>query len=155
MNDPLDPLLDRWRKAPPPMPGSIAPEVWRRIALAEENDPVAPTLWERIEAAFRQPAFAATFIAACTLCGLFLAELRVSHQQAQRNVQIVQSYLRLIDPLIDNHPADQTVAASFRQSTAFSPSSSSACAAASPHTAPGTPGAHRPTTNSPTTSTPG
>jgi len=115
MNDPLDPLLDRWRKAPPPMPGSIAPEVWRRIALAEENDPVAPTLWERIEAAFRQPAFAATFIAACTLCGLFLAELRVSHQQAKRNVQIVQSYLRLIDPLIDNHPADQTVAASFRQ----------------------------------------
>lgn len=115
MNDPLDPLLDRWRKTPPPMPGSIAPEVWRRIAIAEESEPDAPSLWARIEAAFRQPAFAATFIAACTLCGLFLAEVRVSHRQAERNVQIVQSYLRLIDPLIDNNASTQTVAASFRQ----------------------------------------
>jgi len=110
-SDPLDPLLDRWRHAPPPMPGHLAPEVWRRIAAAE-CAPDEPGLWERIEAAFRQPAFALTFVAACTLCGLFLAEVRVSRLQAERNTQIVQSYLQLIDPLIDHNPHTQTVAVS-------------------------------------------
>jgi hypothetical protein len=35
------------------------------------------------------------------LLGLFLAEVRLSRLHAERGVQIAQSYLRLIDPLMD------------------------------------------------------
>jgi hypothetical protein len=35
------------------------------------------------------------------LLGLFLAEVRLSRLHAERSVQLAQSYLRLIDPLID------------------------------------------------------
>lgn len=75
--------------------------MWRRIAAAE-----ASTLelgWiDRIEVAFRRPSFACTFVAACTLFGLFLAEIQVSRQQAQRNVQLAQAYIQLIDPLLES-----------------------------------------------------
>ncbi|HEU5080119.1 MAG TPA: hypothetical protein VFT72_12975 [Opitutaceae bacterium] len=99
--DPLDPLLDRWREVAMPKLSSEAlnHEVWRRIADAEiAENPL--TIWGRIENAFSRPSFAAAFVAACTLFGLFLAELRVSHLQAQRNVQLAQAYIRLIDPLL-------------------------------------------------------
>jgi hypothetical protein len=98
--DPLDPLLDRWRDAPPPLADHLAPEVWRRIA-AEEDPLPRPGRLVRIEEAFARPSFAVAFVAACTLLGLFLAEVRVSHLQAERNTQLVQSYLQLIDPLLE------------------------------------------------------
>ena len=41
------------------------------------------------------------FIAACMLLGLFLAEVRLARLHAERGTQIAQSYLRLIDPLLD------------------------------------------------------
>jgi hypothetical protein len=100
--DPLDPLLSRWSTAQPPAPSSeiLANEVWRRIAdseaIAEDHSP-----WRRLEAVFSRPSFAACFVAACTLFGLFLAEVRMSHIQAQRNVQLAQAYIRLIDPLLE------------------------------------------------------
>jgi len=40
------------------------------------------------------------FVASCALLGLFLAEVRVNHQQRERSTQIVRSYLQLIDPLL-------------------------------------------------------
>ena len=96
--DPLDSLLDRWREAPPPSSESLAPEVWKRIAETE----VAPkTGWfGRIVLEFSRPAFAVTFAAACVLLGLFLAEVRISRLQKERNTQLAKSYLRLIDPLL-------------------------------------------------------
>ena len=97
-NDPLDPLLERWRGAVPPPPGSLAPEVWRRIAVAERPAPVGALA--RIEVAFTRPAFVVAFVAACVLLGLFTAQLRVSRLQAERNTQLARSYLHLIDPLL-------------------------------------------------------
>jgi len=97
--DPLDHLLERWRDAPPPTPGGLAPEVWRRIA-AEEALP-RPGLLARIEAAFARPSFAAAFVTACVLFGLFAAEVRLSRLQAEHNAQLTKSYLHLIDPLLD------------------------------------------------------
>ena len=99
--DPLDPLLDRWRsvRAPEPAGDGLSGEVWRRIADAEICA-VQPNVIAQIEAVFRRPSFAFTFVAACTLFGLFLAEIRVSRQQAQRNVQLAQAYIQLIDPLL-------------------------------------------------------
>lgn len=99
--DPLDSLLDRWRavRAPEPAREALTREVWRRIADAEVSG-LEPGLLAQVEAVFRRPSFAFTFVAACTLFGLFLAEIRVSHQQAQRNVQLAQAYIQLIDPLL-------------------------------------------------------
>jgi hypothetical protein len=98
-SDPLDPLLDRWRESPEPPP-HLAAEVWRRIA-AIEGPVERPSLLVRMEAAFARPSFVVAFIAACMLLGLFLAEVRLSRLHAERGVQIAQSYLRLIDPLMD------------------------------------------------------
>jgi hypothetical protein len=42
------------------------------------------------------------FVASCALLGLFLAELRLNHEQSQRNTQLAQSYLQLIDPLLNS-----------------------------------------------------
>ena len=95
--DPLDSLLDRWREAPPPT-DSLAPEVWKRIATTEVAP--HPGVFGRIVLEFSRPAFAVTFAAACVLLGLFLAEVRVSRLQNERNTQLAKSYLRLIDPLL-------------------------------------------------------
>jgi hypothetical protein len=97
--DPLDSLLDQWGRQTPPPSGPVAPEVWRRIARLEE--PVKRTLWEMIHGAFARPSFAAAFVAACVLLGLFLAEARRSRQQSAYNRELMQSYLRLIDPLLE------------------------------------------------------
>lgn len=99
--DPLDRLLDEIH---PPASESLVPEVWRRLAAchdSESRQSLGLRTWrEAIEAIFRQPAFAVAFVIACTLLGLFLAEVRVSRVHAQRDVQLAQSYLRLIDPLV-------------------------------------------------------
>ncbi len=98
--DPLDPLLDRWAEAPEP-PARLSAEVWHRLALTEKKEPGPPRGWRTtIESWFARPSFAVMFIASCALLGLFLAELRVSHLQRDRNEQLARSYLQLIDPLL-------------------------------------------------------
>ena len=97
--DPLDSLLDRWSETPEPPP-YLEREVWRRIAVVD-NRAERPGFLARIEAAFLQPSFAVAFVAACMLLGLFLAEMRLARLHAERGTQIAQSYLRMIDPLID------------------------------------------------------
>src|SRR5437868_2908371 len=99
--EPLDRLLDRWAQETPPPPGSVAPEVWRRLAAAER-----PVGWlEQLHAVFARPSFAAVFVAACVLFGLFLAETRTSRLQAERGAQLAQSYARLIDPALREESA--------------------------------------------------
>lgn len=97
--DPLDALLDQWGRRTPSPGGALGPEVWRRIERSEE--PVRRSVWERLHAAFARPSFAAAFVAACVLLGLFLAEARRSRLQAEYNRELMQSYLRLIDPLLE------------------------------------------------------
>ena len=98
-SDPLDSLLDRWRETPEP-PTHLTTEVWRRIAVVD-NRADRPGILARIEAVFMRPSFAITFVTACMLLGLFLAEIRLAHLHEERGAQIAQSYLRLIDPLMD------------------------------------------------------
>jgi len=105
--DPLDPLLDRWRESPEP-PAHLTTEVWRRIAVVESEAERSGFI-ARVETAFARPSFAIAFVAACMLLGLFLAEVRLSNLHAERGAQIAQSYLRLIDPLI-NEPAVKVAA---------------------------------------------
>jgi len=100
--DPLENLLDRWGQATP-SPEHLEPEVWRRIAVADEDE--APSFFARVKTVFARPSFSIAFAVACVSLGLFLTELRISHQQTQHNRQLVQSYLRLVDPLLDAYPA--------------------------------------------------
>lgn len=91
-HDPLDPLLDRWGKPPPFRP--LVGEVRARVrAPAGETETI-----------FLRPAFAAVFVAACVLLGLFLAEVRVSRLHRDRDAQLLDSYRRLIDPLLTAVP---------------------------------------------------
>ncbi len=101
--DPLDPLLDHWSETPDPSP-RLTSEVWRRIALAEQQAHAPVGFRASFEAWFSRPPFAAMFVASCALLGLFLAEVRVNHQQRERNVQLARSYLQLIDPLLKAEP---------------------------------------------------
>jgi hypothetical protein len=98
-SDPLDNLLDSWQDSPEP-PQHLTTEVWRRIAVVDSRVE-QPGLFARIEAAFARPSFAIAFVAACMLLGLFLAEVRLARIHEERGAQIAQSYLRLIDPLMD------------------------------------------------------
>jgi hypothetical protein len=99
--DPLEPLLDRLEQETPLQPRSVVPDVWQRIEAAgrERHRPVSGWLG-RLHAAFARPSFAAAFVAACMLLGLFLAEVRSSRWQSEQGARLVQSYLRLIDPLL-------------------------------------------------------
>ena len=101
--DPLDPLLDHWSETPEPSP-RLASEVWRRIALAEQVKREPRGFWAGLESWFARPPFAAMFVASCALLGLFLAELRVNHEQRERSTQLAKSYLQLIDPLLKTQP---------------------------------------------------
>lgn len=111
--DPLDSLLDRWGDSTPEPSDHLEAETWRRIAHAATTatEPERRRGWLAcIEAAFSRPSFTVAFVAACVLLGLFLAESRVSHLQEERSRQVVQNYLRLIDPLVDGG-ADTEIAA--------------------------------------------
>jgi hypothetical protein len=99
--DPLDPLLDRWREPPEAAP-NLAPEVWRRVALAESGSADAGGLWARLDAWLSWPPFATLFVTSCALLGLFLAEVRVNERQREQSAHLVRSYLQLIDPLLES-----------------------------------------------------
>lgn len=101
--DPLDPLFERARAATPPLASSVAPEVWRRIRAAPDASR-RPTWWARLEHVFAQPSFAVAFVTACVLFGLFLAEMRLSRLQIERNAQLARSYVRMVAPLLENPP---------------------------------------------------
>lgn len=97
--DPLDPLLDRWSSTPGPSP-RLSAEVWQRIATGETGTGLVRGPWATFESWLERPVFATGFVAACALLGLFLAELRIGQVQRDRNAQLAQSYLQLIDPLV-------------------------------------------------------
>lgn len=107
--DPLEVMLEQIRATTPPLPGSVSREVWRRISEIEART-ARPGVWTRIELAFSRPAFATAFLVACVLCGLFIAELRVSRLRAEQKNMVEQNYLQLIDPLLESPPAIQQVA---------------------------------------------
>jgi len=111
--DHLDPLLERWRALAPKLETPLAPDVWRRIRTAQGAE--RPCLLAALAAAFARPSFAAAFVTACVLAGLFVAELRVSRLQAERNVQLARSYVRLIDPLLNKLPPGAIAAAASHQ----------------------------------------
>jgi hypothetical protein len=101
-DDPLDPILRAYEASTPPLPTSVVRDVWRRIAEAETPAPSDERRWlESLRLAFARPAFAAAFVFACVLCGLFAAEIRVSQLHAARSADLRANYLHLIAPLFE------------------------------------------------------
>jgi hypothetical protein len=100
--DPLDELLDRHRDFPEPPPQLGAKIQWR---LAAEEKRRAQSWFDRLDAVCARPSFAATFVAACVLFGLFLAETRISRLHEEQSTEIARSYLQMIDPLLVTPPA--------------------------------------------------
>lgn len=96
-SDPLDPLLQRWGRSPRCHP-PLRAEVRQRLSEGAEDDRATLVLFSR-------PAFATLFLAACVLLGLFLAEVRVSRLHRERDQVLLESYRRLIDPLLTVAPA--------------------------------------------------
>jgi hypothetical protein len=108
--DHLDPLFERWRTRVPRLGAPLTADVWRRIRTAQDEE--RPGLFAALGAAFARPSFAAAFVTACVLAGLFFAEMRLSRLHAERNVQLARSYVRLIDPLLNNRlPGEVSAAA--------------------------------------------
>lgn len=109
--DPLDDLLNRWQ--PPP---EIVPDLRAEVRLQVARCRVAEraTWLTRIEQAFSRPSFAITFVAACVLLGLFLAEERVAKQHALYGAQIARSYVQLIDPLLNSADGPATAGKAVR-----------------------------------------
>jgi hypothetical protein len=99
--DPLEPLFEQWHADTPNLPHSLTGEVWNRIETAEAQP---AGVLARIELAFSRPAFAAAFVAACVLLGLFLAETRLSSAHRERSAEL-ESYLSLLDPGLNAAPA--------------------------------------------------
>ena len=97
--DPLDPMLDRWGYLPEP-PADLPTEVWRRIAQKEGSLNASAGFWGALDSWMSRPPFAALFVASCALLGLFLAEVRINHQQRERGAELARSYVQLIDPLL-------------------------------------------------------
>ena len=100
--DPLDSLFERWRDAAPEPSDELESAVWRRLAAHENPSIRRGGFFASIEAIFARPSFTAAFVVGCVLLGLLLAETRVSQMQAKRSVQFVQSYLRQIDPQLED-----------------------------------------------------
>lgn len=96
--DPLNTLLDQWKVNPGER--SLASEVWREL---EHRDALTrrTTLLDRLETIFARPSFSIVFVISCVLLGLFLAEIRVARIQSARSTALAQSYIELINPLLE------------------------------------------------------
>lgn len=94
--DPLDELLDHWQS-----PSLVSPTLRTRVQNETAREIPGRSDWfERFTTAFARPSFAAAFISACVLLGLFLAESRISHLHAAFGAQVARNYVQLIDPLV-------------------------------------------------------
>lgn len=99
--DPLDDLLDRWPLPAKSVP-DLRPEIRRELARLRPAE--RGGWWARLDLAFGRPSFAVTFVVACILLGLFLAEARIATLHAQYGAQVARSYIQLIDPLLGSQP---------------------------------------------------
>ncbi len=83
------------------MPANAVPDLHRQIrqSIAATRATERDGWRTRLETVFARPSFALTFVVACILLGLFLAEARVSRLHAAYGAQIARSYVQLIDPL--------------------------------------------------------
>jgi hypothetical protein len=98
--DPLDQLLDEWRVETTET--RLAGRVWNEIERRNLHTSEAGFL-RRLETVFARPSFCVAFVLSCVLLGLVLAEVRVAKIQSARSTTLAQSYLQLVNPLLEEH----------------------------------------------------
>lgn len=103
-HDPLDQLLDEWRvdTTHTRLTGRVWNEIERRNRHRREN-----SFLHRLESVFARPSFSIVFVLSCILLGLFLAEIRVARIQSARSTTLAQSYLQLVNPLLEEHRVER------------------------------------------------
>ena len=102
--DPLDQLLDEWRVETTET--RLSSRVWNEIERRNPHGRETSFL-RRLEAVFARPSFSIVFVLSCILLGLFLAEVRVARIQSARSTILAQSYLQLVNPLLEEHRVEQ------------------------------------------------
>ena len=93
--DELDSLLDRWQDLPATDP-LIKHRVWTRIAAGDSR---SLKFIDRLAACLSplsKPVAAVVFVAASTICGLLVAELRVSRVKNLQASELAQNYFQHI-----------------------------------------------------------
>ena len=95
--DELDSLLDQWQVEPASDP-QLKHRVWTRIAAGDaKSDQSLPHWLAGLLNTISKPLGATAFVAASIVCGLFIAEMRVSKIKAARTEELAKSYIQLID----------------------------------------------------------
>jgi hypothetical protein len=98
-NDPLGRSLQVWKVAAS-LPPRFREGVWRRIALTEPRR--EPSWWwdfrQTVEAAFRRPALAVSFVAILLLAGLRIGIIQARQESARADAALGARYVQSIDP---------------------------------------------------------
>ncbi len=100
-NEALSRALQEW-KVDASLPPRFPEEVWRRIALSEVRREVS---WWRdfrqsIEAAFRRPALAVSYVAILLLVGLSVGMAQARQASARADETLGARYLQSVDPYL-------------------------------------------------------
>jgi hypothetical protein len=98
-NDPLGRTLEEW-KVDASLPPRFRDAVWRRIALTEVRREASGwrDWFQAVEAAFRRPALAASFVAILLLAGLSIGFIQARQESARADAALGARYVQSIDP---------------------------------------------------------
>jgi len=97
-NDPLGRALQQW-KVDAALPPQFGEAVWRRIALAEiKREPWWANLSHVVEAAFRRPALAISYLAILLLTGLSIGFIQGRQESARLDAALETRYVQSVDP---------------------------------------------------------
>lgn len=95
--DELDNLLEQWQVTPASDP-QLKHRVWTRIAAGStRTNQRLPDWLTSFMSIISRPLGATGFVAASIVCGLFLAEMRVSKIKSVHTEELAKSYIQLID----------------------------------------------------------
>ncbi len=94
--DKLDLLLEDWQDTPEPDP-QLTHRVWSRIAADDNSrEPLTTNWFNRFSNILSRPLGAAAFVTACVVCGITIAQFRVSYEKQARTDQLAHDYIQLI-----------------------------------------------------------
>lgn len=98
-DEPLSKLLREWRPEIS-LPPRFQEQVWRRIERAEANAKL--TFWQvftrQVEAAFRRPALAVSYVTVLLFVGLTAGYWQAQDKSAQAQAQWRTAYVQSVDP---------------------------------------------------------
>jgi hypothetical protein len=100
-DDRLGKLLHEWQPEMSLPPG-FKDDVWRRIARLDDESKgsVWADFWRTIDAAFRQPALAISYVAILVVIGLGVGRFQARETAAKLDRSLEARYLAAVDPYL-------------------------------------------------------